>query len=321
MTPVLTTDAVSESGRPDHWRTVTATVDIPTAITRDGGDTPVTGRFVTAQVGYLRIRTVEADPHQVSHRAQHIARSTDRFVVIGVQLTGRTVLTQDGRRADVGRGGLFVYDTARPFFMDHPEPFAARLVHVPRRALALPDEDLRRVTATALGTGDGCGAVLRPFLTTLTDSAGAYSPAVATRLASSVVDLFAVLVAEVIRDDRSGADTGRAHLVTRIRDHIDRHLADPALSPEDIAKAHHISVRYLHRLFEGEDVTVGRLVQRRRLEECARELALGGRDLPSVASVAQRWGFVNPAHFSRVFRGAYGVSPREWRSLRTAPAR
>ncbi|MFJ9520782.1 AraC family transcriptional regulator [Kitasatospora sp. NPDC101801] len=36
--------------------------------------------------------------------------------------------------------------------------------------------------------------------------------------------------------------------------------------------------------------------------------------------VARRWGFVNPAHFSRVFRAAYGVSPREWRALRTAEA-
>jgi AraC-like DNA-binding protein len=30
-----------------------------------------------------------------------------------------------------------------------------------------------------------------------------------------------------------------------------------------------------------------------------------------VAVVAHRWGFTNPAHFSRVFRAAYGMSPRE----------
>ncbi|MCE0444506.1 AraC family transcriptional regulator [Streptomyces tricolor] len=26
---------------------------------------------------------------------------------------------------------------------------------------------------------------------------------------------------------------------------------------------------------------------------------------------------MNPAHFSRAFRAAYGVSPREWRTLHT----
>lgn len=68
-----------------------------------------------------------------------------------------------------------------------------------------------------------------------------------------------------------------------------------------------MSVRYLHRLFEGEETTVCRLIQRRRLEECSRELARRGRATPTVAAVAHRWGFTSPAHFSRVFRAAYGV--------------
>ncbi|MEV1025161.1 helix-turn-helix domain-containing protein, partial [Streptomyces sp. NPDC050264] len=299
MNPVLTTDAVSESEQLDCWRTAMTRALAPVAVTR-GGDGPFTGRITTAQVGFLRVCAVEADAHRVSRTASHIARSADQFVVIGAQVSGRTVLTQDGRRADVGPGDLFAYDTARPYFLDHPERFATRRVHVPRRALGVPDEDLRRVTGTAIGTGHGCGAVLKPVLTTLVDSADAYSPAVAGRLASSLVDLFAVLVVENARNARAEADSSRSHLVVRIRDHIDRHLADPAMSPEDIAKAHHISVRYLHRLFEDEGITVGRLVQRRRLEECARELARGGRGIPSVSSVAQRWGFVNPARIRAV---------------------
>ncbi|GAA2341734.1 helix-turn-helix domain-containing protein [Streptomyces kunmingensis] len=317
MNPVLTTDAVSENERLDYWRTALTRARVPMSVTRSG-EGPFTGRITTAQVGFLGVCAMEADAHRAGRTASHIARSAERFVVIGVQMSGRTTLTQDGRRAIAEPGDLFVYDTARPCFLEYPERFATRLVHIPRRALGLPDEDLNRVTGTVIGTGDGCGAVLRPFLTTLVDSADAYSPGLAGRLASSVVDLVAVLVAERARDAGAGAGSSRGHLVTRIRDHIDRNLADPALSPEDIAKAHHISVRYLHRIFEDEGITVGRLVQRRRLEECARELARGGRGMPSVSSVAQRWGFVNPAHFSRVFRGAYGISPREWRSSRTA---
>ncbi|MFD5432690.1 hypothetical protein ACFWJ4_11020 [Kitasatospora sp. NPDC127067] len=64
-----------------------------------------------------------------------------------------------------------------------------------------------------------------------------------------------------------------AHLVRRVREYIVHHLGDPELSPERVARAHHISVRYLHRLFEGEGATVGRLVQRLRLDAGARELA------------------------------------------------
>ncbi|WP_327276448.1 AraC family transcriptional regulator [Streptomyces sp. NBC_01224] len=30
----------------------------------------------------------------------------------------------------------------------------------------------------------------------------------------------------------------------------------------------------------------------------------------TVDAVAHRWGFSSPSHFSRTFRGAYGMSPR-----------
>ncbi|MCZ0982276.1 hypothetical protein O1L60_34535 [Streptomyces diastatochromogenes] len=66
----------------------------------------------------------------------------------------------------------------------------------------------------------------------------------------------------------------------RVRDHINRNLGDPDLSPERIARAQRISVRYLHRLFEGEGTTVGQLIRQRRLEECGRELGRRGGTAP-----------------------------------------
>ncbi|WP_265565499.1 helix-turn-helix domain-containing protein [Streptomyces hygroscopicus] len=62
-------------------------------------------------------------------------------------------------------------------------------------------------------------------------------------------------------------------------------------------------------------MTVGGWIRRRRLGKCRRELGRPHRARPTVAAVAQRWGFVSPAHFSRAFRAAYGsprVSGRPW---------
>jgi AraC-like DNA-binding protein len=260
--------------------------------------------------------TVEADAQRISRTAAHIAGPSEEFVAVHVQVAGTATLLQDGRRAAVDAGDLVVYETARPYTWDLPEPFTGHVVRLPRRTLGVPDEHLRAVTATTVTPTEGLGAVLAPFLATLVGSAHSYPPAVAGRLAVSVLDLFGTLVAE--RSGTGVADTAREHLVLRIRDHIDRHLEDPELSPDTVAAAHHISVRYLHRLFEDEGITVARLIQRRRLQECAREPARGGSAAPAVSAVARRWGFVTPAHFSRVFRGAYGHSPREWRRLRTA---
>ncbi|MYT74561.1 MULTISPECIES: helix-turn-helix domain-containing protein [unclassified Streptomyces] len=321
MSLFLTTDATPTGERLAHWRDIVGRALVPMRVTpyapdgeEAGGEGSVSGRIVADRLGPLRLATIEADAQRLIRTRADIARSPRPFVAAHVQTSGRAELRQDGRTATVETGGLLVLDTGRPYTLDFPEPFACRTVLLPRHALDLPDGDLSHVTGTAVGTATGVGAILMPFLATLVASAPSCPPAIADRLAAGALDLFGTLVAE---RTRSG-DGARDELVRRVRDHIDRHLADPELSPETVAAAHHISVRYLHRLFEKENITVGRLIQRRRLARCARELLRGGAAGPSVAAVAHRWGFVSSAHFSRSFRGVYGHSPREWRALKSA---
>jgi AraC-like DNA-binding protein len=88
------------------------------------------------------------------------------------------------------------------------------------------------------------------------------------------------------------------------------HLGDRDLTPARIAAAHHISVRRLYSVLSSAGIGLGDWIRARRLEQCRAELA-GGAPHLTVAGVARRWGFVNAAHFSRVFREAYGVAPRD----------
>ncbi|MYX93384.1 helix-turn-helix domain-containing protein [Streptomyces sp. SID486] len=315
MSSVMTTDSVPDRKKAAFWADAVSRALVPVAVTpRDG--TTFTGTITTDRLGFLRICRVEAGAQRVSRTPALIGPSPEDLVAVVLQTAGAAVFVQGGRRTEAGEGSLVCYDTTRPFTFVHPERFTAHVFQLPRHVLGVADDDLRQVTGTAIGTGHGFGSVLLPFLTTLAASAPTCPPAVGHRLAGHVVDLFATLIAERAQPAAARGDAGPEHLVRSVRVHIDRNLGDPSLSPESVARAHRISVRYLHRLFEGEGVTVSRLIQRRRLEECGRELARRGRVTPTVSSVAQRWGFVSPAHFSRAFRAAYGVSPREWRDRR-----
>ncbi|GAB7058681.1 helix-turn-helix domain-containing protein [Streptomyces mexicanus] len=320
MSLVLTTASVPDRDKVAYWNEAVSRTLVPMLVA-PRGDGPFDGRIATRRLGYLQVSTVEADAERLSRTPALITPSCEALVAVGVQVSGTATFVQDGRRAEVCAGDLVVYDTTRPYSFDCPRRFATHVFQLPRRTLGVPDGDIRQVTGRVIGTADGFGAMLLPFLATLASSADDYPPAVANRVAGNVVDLFATLIAEQVHPDGTDADTTRSHLLLRIREHIDRNLGDPDLSPESIARTHRISVRYLHRLFEGEGITVGRLVQQRRLEECGRELARRGRTAPTVSAVAQRWGFVSPAHFSRAFRATYGVSPREWRVLRTGQDR
>ncbi|WP_280717756.1 helix-turn-helix domain-containing protein [Kitasatospora sp. MAP5-34] len=315
----MTTASVPDEEKAAFWGEAVSRTLVPVEVAPPAGR-PFEGSLESHRLGYVRVSTLAADATRVSRTPGLIARSpqAEPQVGVGVQVSGRAVLVQDGRRAEVAEGGLVLYDTARPYFFDYPERFRSHVFQVPRRLLAVPESDIRQAAGTAVTPTEGFGAVLLPFLGRLAASAHSCPASVGDRLGGSFADLLITLIAHLTGPTATDPHTSNGHLVRRVRDHIDRHLGDPELSPEIIAQAHHISVRYLHRLFESEGVTVGRFIQQCRLEACARELARRSRTAPTVSAVAQRWGFVNPAHFSRAFRAAYGMSPSDWRARRTS---
>lgn len=111
-----------------------------------------------------------------------------------------------------------------------------------------------------------------------------------------------------------GAAGMRAALLERIFQTIEMRLSDPELSHQQVASEHGISPRYLQKLFEAEGSTVTDWIRRRRLDRCKRELLDPRNAGESISRIAGRWGLADSSHFSRLFRAAYGRSPREFRS-------
>jgi hypothetical protein len=81
-------------------------------------------------------------------------------------------------------------------------------------------------------------------------------------------------------------------------------------------------LRYLYRIFEAEQTTVGSWIRSRRLDHCRRDLTDPTLPDRPVSAVGARWGFVDATHFTRAFKTEYGVTPGEYRRLctRSAPA-
>ncbi|WP_320780583.1 helix-turn-helix domain-containing protein [Streptomyces sp. CRN 30] len=183
---------------------------------------------------------------------------------------------------------------------------------VPCSHLGVAPEELRHLADLRVDGAGGIPGLIAGFLSTLTGESGLRDSATGRRLALNAVDLIALLVAGLLEPHRPAAPGTGSDLVPRIRAHIEENLMDPDLSPDTIARAHHISVRYLHKLFHTEGTTVGTYVRQRRLAACRLDLGRSRNRRRTVAAVAQTWGFANPSHFSRLFRRAYGVSPSEW---------
>jgi AraC-like DNA-binding protein len=84
-----------------------------------------------------------------------------------------------------------------------------------------------------------------------------------------------------------------------------------------VARACFISTRYLHRVFAGQGLSVCDWIRSERLERCRNDLVDPAYADLSISAIASRWGLPSAPHFSRLFRDAYGCSPREFR--RAAP--
>jgi AraC-like DNA-binding protein len=101
--------------------------------------------------------------------------------------------------------------------------------------------------------------------------------------------------------------------VTAIKQYIETHLRSPDLTPTAIAAALGFSRRYVRLLFAAEDDSVTAYLRRRRLEECAFELAQPQWLGRSITATASNWGFRSVEHFARAFKIAYGVGPRAYK--------
>jgi AraC-like DNA-binding protein len=232
------------------------------------------------------------------------------------QTSGTSVLEQYGRRVALTPGDLTLLDGARPLRCEHTDgrivvlTFPASLAGLPRTAVA-------RLAAVRIPGDRGTGALVSALVRRLPRHLGEYGSTSAARLGTATLDLLGAALAETAAVP---PEQHREALVERIHAYIEAHLDDPDLGPPSIAAAHHISIRYLHKLFESEGTTVTYLIRKRRLQRCSADLldpALANRP---VSATAARWGFTSAAHFSRAFRQAFGVPPSEYRTQNAAAA-
>lgn len=274
------------------------------------------GSLQVLRLGTLQVATEESDAVRVVRTPRDAAADGHDHVFARLQLDGRARLLQDGRSADLYPGVLAFYDASRPFSLVLPEHQRARVLMVPRTLLRLGEAEIRRVTAKVIGNApEGPAAFLLPLLSGLAQEIGAVAPAAREELARAVADFLATLAADrLATTEQPGAQ--EATLFDRVKATIETRLGEPELSPQALADAHGVSLRYLHKLFHEHDTTVGGWIRRRRLESCRAELARPTAADRTIAAVAAGWGFVSATHFSQAFRKAYGMTPAQYRGQR-----
>ncbi|MEU9123695.1 helix-turn-helix domain-containing protein [Streptomyces sp. NPDC048506] len=294
------------------WEKVTADALMPTSFKLIGTDV-FRGWFSTMPLSAVQVSTMGYSSYLTRRTPKLIRASDPKILAVGFTTAGPHVIEQNRNRAALRPGELVLFESSRPF-----ETYADggnTLIQFPRALLPLPARHINQLICRALPGDHGMGRLLRNFLTHLAEDSTSYTPHDAARLGTVGLDLVTATLAHFLeREGDIASDSRQRVLYMRITSFIERHLDDTALTAGQIAAAHHISVRSLHRLFQQHGVTVRSWIRGQRLERCRRDLADPLKRHVPIHAIAARWGFPYAADFTRAFRALHGITPSDYRN-------
>ncbi|SIS41084.1 AraC-type DNA-binding protein [Corynebacterium appendicis CIP 107643] len=319
----FSTDDVAFYRRIEYWQDVVTGSFARCAVRVSNTDETFYGRMVTGHLGPVTFSLAEyqaSSGYEITRTSRHVRQEeTDDFLLQLHLGGGKIGLTQNDRESTIERPGDFsVLDDSIPSTLYCPPDSSARAVtaSMSRSLLVEKVPHLRDITALHIDGQTGTGQLLSSMVVGLASNleTGWLSATSSARLSSAFIDVLSVALLEAQGSTERPPEIYTAGLLESIYRFVEKNLSRSDLTVQLVADAHHISLRYLHRLFEKEDATLGEWIRNRRLDSASRQLIDPAyRHIP-VSKIGANWGFPDPSAFSRAFRARFEMPPRDYRT-------
>jgi AraC-like DNA-binding protein len=265
----------------------------------------------------MQFARVDAEPHEIS--GQNLNQPAAIWLVLLMQGSAR--LDYDDRKIDLMPGDIAYGPTfanaALRFLTDSRQLF----INVQRLALNPRVFAPLSLKIGSLPGRSGINQVLSGMLHSLGDAIDQISSEDLRPVELSLTEfLITALGGEKGVFGLGGVAGARASRLHRICQGIEAVLSNPSLTLGIVAQRERVSTRYLQKLFTDAGNTFSHYLRTRRLDRCRADLISPLHAELSISEICFRWGFNGSAHFSRVFRKQYGLSPRDYRRLGTGSA-
>jgi AraC-like DNA-binding protein len=258
----------------------------------------------------MEFALVDASSHEISGR--YLDQPNAIWLV--VLLEGQAQLLHGADCVDLGPGDIAYGPCRTDATMRFPVDFKILHVRIPRLTLSPRVIAPLSLKIGCLTTRTGIEHVFAGMLSSLAET---LEDMASSQLRPVELALTEFLIASLGGEKRvfglGGAAGARASHLHQICQSIETQLSDPDLCLSGIALQHGVSNRYLQKLFTNADTSFSQYLRGRRLDRCRADLVSPLHCQLSISEICFRWGFNGSAHFSRVFRDKYELSPREFR--------
>jgi AraC-like DNA-binding protein len=320
MATVLSINELADARRASAWRDAVCETFVRLECTPEK-HAPLHGRIEAGALGHLHVARVQSSPQFVERTRRRAAQADEAFVLLSVQLRGRTIVRQGDSEAVLTPGSIAFYDTTRPYTLTLPNDFDQIVLHLPRHNLEARTAHGLNHMAERLPASDPFAQAVLALAPQLLRIVNTGPSALAARTAAAAEELIALALESLAENAPRSEDAAAvAHgpsadaLVWRTRELIGRQLEDAELNPSRLANQVHVSLRRLQEVFKSHGTTPSDCIWDMRLEFARGLLASPQQAQESVSTIAYRAGFSELAHFSRRFRQRFGVSPRDYRA-------
>jgi AraC-like DNA-binding protein len=257
------------------------------------------------------LRNTGTGVHIVRGPAQ-VRRGAPEQTAIGVQLRGHALLRTLGSESVTNAGHLHLVDVTSPYSYRQFGDSNHKVLLIDNKQLGLPVDVIR--TALPKLQGSPIYDLVRAHVARLGDAPD-LSAATRELVGLASLQLIRALISSTT-DCTQQREALNATLQLRIVMYLDANLHDHGLTPDSVASAHNISTRHLFAIWRraNHDLSLSQWIISRRLKRAEVQLSEINPATTTIARIAHECGFTDMSHFSRRFREAYGMSPREWRA-------
>jgi AraC-like DNA-binding protein/mannose-6-phosphate isomerase-like protein (cupin superfamily) len=262
----------------------------------------------------MRLSPIRSNPVCLSRMNEPLKPAHDCYNVV-VLTSGEYKLEQAGREVFLKPGDMTLYDVTQPHRITIPTKFSKILISIPRSLLQQRVTNINDLTAKRIPTNQGIGVVTSSVIYSTVSQLNTLDQDQYMELANHVLDLF-ILSTNVLNGQSKSISRHSSLVLMRVKAYINCHLADSQLDASSIAEGVGLSIRYINNLFSKEGLSLMRYVTQQRLELSRRLLSSSIYAKDSITIIAMGCGFNNMAHFSRVYKETYGISPRAYRQVK-----
>jgi AraC-like DNA-binding protein len=270
---------------------------------------PPSVSLVQRSVGRIRALSVSGAPLAALRGENQLNQDIDSFIGITYQRAGRTLYERNGHLTVFVPGDIALWFSGYKARFAMPEPFRKLCMVVPLQHFQQVVPKAISYDGLRIEASSPVGALLGSWMTTLADDVIERGT---EPLASCIDTTLDVLASTIAVRARETAASPKDEFLSCVMRYMEQRLDDPELTPVAIADRFGVSVRCLQRAFNERQLTVAGWCRARRLAKCRAELA-DPRSRRTVTDIAFSWGFSDAAHFSRLFKETFGVSPLAFR--------